>query len=474
MLTRVFLAAGAAVLAIAAPAYADKGGHGGGGGHGNGGGGPPAAVGGGGHGNGGDGGHGGGQPQAFFGGGGGHGHGQGGGAPPQMRAERQQGHGFQRVQSRGFERQQARNVERQQGRGFERQQARNAERQGRGLERQQARNFERQQNRAFERQQARNFERQNARGFERQQARNFNRDARGIERSQAFVKGFAGERANGKAARFANREAVQNWNPASYRTLAYADNIQVLPVPQVEQFVGVPVAQVANFAALSPLPATIQYLYPDTSDYYYRYGDGYLYQVDRGTSLIDALIPLIAGGFLPGQYLPNSYMNSYVPGYYGFNSFYPDYGNVCNRYYQGVVYQVDCDDGYVENVIPMYAGGYGVGQILPSAYSYYNVPVQYRSLYYDTADYGYWYSPGAIYQYDTRSSMITSVAALLSPGFTIGQPLPMGYDVYNVPYDYRATYYDTPNAWYRYSNGYIYQVDPVTQLVTAIVASLLT
>ena len=474
MLTRVFLAAGAAVLAIAAPAYADKGGHGGGGGHGNGGGGPPAAVGGGGHGNGGDGGHGGGQPQAFFGGGGGHGHGQGGGAAPQMRAERQQGHGFQRVQSRGFERQQAQNVERQQGRGFERQQARIAERQGRGLERQQARNFERQQNRAFERQQARNFERQNARGFERQQARNFNRDARGIERSQAFVKGFAGERANGKAARFANREAVQNWNPASYRTLAYADNIQVLPVPQVEQFVGVPVAQVANFAALSPLPATIQYLYPDTSDYYYRYGDGYLYQVDRGTSLIDALIPLIAGGFLPGQYLPNSYMNSYVPGYYGFNSFYPDYGNVCNRYYQGVVYQVDCDDGYVENVIPMYAGGYGVGQILPSAYSYYNVPVQYRSLYYDTADYGYWYSPGAIYQYDTRSSMITSVAALLSPGFTIGQPLPMGYDVYNVPYDYRATYYDTPNAWYRYSNGYIYQVDPVTQLVTAIVASLLT
>jgi len=46
--------------------------------------------------------------------------------------------------------------------------------------------------------------------------------------------------------------------------------------------------------------------------------------------------------------------------------------------------------------------------------------------------------------------------------------------VYNVPYSYRATYYDTPNAWYRYNNGYIYQVDPVTRLVTAIVASILT
>jgi hypothetical protein len=112
--------------------------------------------------------------------------------------------------------------------------------------------------------------------------------------------------------------------------------------------------------------------------------------------------------------------------------------------------------------------------MLPSAYGYYNVPSQYRSLYYDTSDYGYWYAPGAIYQYDPSSSLITSVAALLSPGFSVGQALPVGYDVYNVPYAYRQTYYDTPDAWYRYNNGYIYQVDPVTQLVTAIVASLLT
>jgi len=250
--------------------------------------------------------------------------------------------------------------------------------------------------------------------------------------------------------------------------------VHVLPVMQVERFVGAPLAQVAGFTALSPWPTSLNYLYPATPNYYYQYGDGYLYQVDRGTNLVAALLPLLGGGFLPGQYLPQPYMASYVPSYYGFNSFYPDYGDVCNRYYYGVVYQVDCDDGYVENVIPMYAGGYGVGQLLPSAYSYYNVPVQYRSLYYDTPDYGYWYSPGAIYQYDTHSSVITSVAALMSPGFTIGQPLPLGYGAYNVPYGYRATYYDTPNAWYRYNNGYIYQVDPVTQVVTAIVASLLT
>jgi len=66
------------------------------------------------------------------------------------------------------------------------------------------------------------------------------------------------------------------------------------------------------------------------------------------------------------------------------------------------------------------------------------------------------------------------VASLLSPGLSVGQALPMGYDTYNVPMAYRSTYYDTPNAWYRYNNGNIYQVDPTTQLVTAIVASLLT
>jgi len=231
---------------------------------------------------------------------------------------------------------------------------------------------------------------------------------------------------------------------------------------------------------LSPIPQSISYLYPATSQYYYQYAPGYVYQVDRGTSLIDALIPLLGGGYFPGSYLPQPYMSSYVPSYYGLNSFYQasfdygfGYGNVCNRYAYGVIYQVDCFTGMVENVIPTYAGGYGVGQMLPSAYSYYNVPMQYRSLYYPTADYSYWYAPGAIYQYDPRSSLITSVAALMSPGFTVGQPLPVGYSMYNVPLAYRSTYYDTPNAWYRYNNGYIYQVDPSTMLVGSVVASLL-
>jgi hypothetical protein len=344
------------------------------------------------------------------------------------------------------------------------------------LDRQQARTVEKQ--RGFERQQASTAARQ-TRGIERQQLRgNATRQVQqqAIAQQQLNAQGLGGRGAFRDKAQFVRNQqlAQQSWNDPRYAALTYGARSQYLPAAQVQQFVGQPISALTGYAAFGPLPASVQYLYPATPDYYYQYGNGYAYQIDRSSLLIDALIPLLAGGYLPGQYLPQPYMASYVPDYYGYNSFYPDYGNVCNRYAYGVVYEVDCATGMVDQVIPLYAGGYGVGQILPSSYAYYNVPTQYRSLYYDTPDYNYWYAPGAIYQYDPRSSMITSVASLLSPGFSIGQSLPMGYGAYNVPYGYRQTYYDTPDAWYRYNNGYIYQVDPATQLVTAIVASLLT
>ena len=263
---------------------------------------------------------------------------------------------------------------------------------------------------------------------------------------------------------------VNGWCPPGL----WGKNDECLPPGLAKRLVGVPLATTAGVLSLSALPSTMQYLYPDTDEHYYRWGNGYLYQVDRNDNLIDSILPLMALGLLPGQQFPSSYMNSYVPAYYGLSSFYPDYGNDCNRYGYGVIYEVDCFTGVVEDVIPLYAGGYGVGQMLPAGYSYYNVPTQYRDLYYPTNDYSYWYAPGAIYQVDPTSQLITAVASLLAPGLSVGQQLPAGYNYYNVPLDYRSTYYDTPTAWYRYNNGYIYQVDPTTQLVTAIVASLLT
>jgi hypothetical protein len=309
-----------------------------------------------------------------------------------------------------------------------------------------------------------------------------------------------------RADRQINRDSLQAYRQVAqqdFRTSRFANTLnydverRIYAPVVVSQFVGQPLSSLNGYGTLSAFPRSISYLYPDNDDYYYRYGGGYAYRIDRDNDLIDYILPLLAGGFMPGQYLPTSYMNSYVPSHYGLSSFYPatynsygyngfnnaNYGygsgydddyELCNRYYGGVVYQVDCDSGYIEDVVPLYASGYGVGQLLPSSYAYYNVPSQYRSLYYNTNDYNYWYAPGAIYQYDPSSSLITSVAALLTPGFTVGQALPAGYGMYNVPLGYRETYYDTPNAWYRYNNGNIYQVDPTTQLVTAIVASILT
>jgi hypothetical protein len=332
--------------------------------------------------------------------------------------------------------------------------------------------------RAERTQRANRIDRQQVRTAERQQLRD-NR----VERVQGRLVDRQELRANRlerREDRIAARNAIRNeridrvraFQPLSARFVTPRG--RVLPFGQAVRFVGEPVRNVRNVVTFAALPSTVSYLYPDTADWYYRYGDGYMYRIDRRDDVIDWVLPLMAGGYMPGQYLPNYYMSSYVPSYYGFNSFYPDYGNDCHRYGYGVVYEVDCFTGLVEDVIPLYAGGYGVGQLLPSSYSYYNVPFQYRSLYYDTPNYGYWYAPGAIYQYDRDTALISSVAALLSPGFAVGQPLPLGYNAYNVPYGYRQTYYDTPNAWYRYNNGYIYQVNPTTLLVTAIVASALT
>ena len=486
-MTRLFLAAGVAALAIAAPAAAQHGG-----------------------------GHGGGQHQAQRGGNGGGQHAQrGGGGGQRMQAQRQgggqrmqmqraqrmerQAPRMQRMQQREamrpmrIERQQRQQARQVQNRGFERQQMRaNRMQQANRIDRQhnrgiqQARQIERQQMRANRMQQVQNrqFDRQQLRAqaqnnrFDRQQMRANLRQQQAFAQQQFRGHRFAqGGKFRDNEARFVRSAQQAYWrdvNQTRFARLNYNRDYQLWSPTVANRFIGVPVGALAGFTTLNALPASVSYLYPDTNDYYYRYGDGYLYQVNRSDNLIANLLPLLAGGYMPGQYLPQPYMASYVPNYYGFNSFYPNYGNDCTRYVNGVIYEVDCYTGMVEDVIPVYANGYGVGQILPASYAYYNVPYQYRTMYYDTPDYNYWYAPGAIYQYDPGSSMITSVAALLSPGFSVGQALPMGYDAYNVPYAYRATYYDTPNAWYRYNNGYIYQVDPTTRLVTAIVASLLT
>jgi len=236
-----------------------------------------------------------------------------------------------------------------------------------------------------------------------------------------------------------------------------------MPPGQAARFIGQPLLAATRFGALEPLPRSFSSLFYDDDDYYYRYGGGYLYRVDRDRDLIDGLVPLF-GAALLGQPLTPNYINPYYQPSY-FNSFYPNSPYDCYRYGYGYVYETDCMSGLVEDVIPTYDYGYGVGQLMPSSYSYYNVPYAYRPYFADNDDYYYRYAPGAIYQVDRSTALISAVAALLTGGLSVGQQLPMGYSAYNVPMAYRSTYYDTPDVWYRYDNGYIYAVDPGTQLV---------
>lgn len=144
----------------------------------------------------------------------------------------------------------------------------------------------------------------------------------------------------------------------------------------------------------------------------YRYYDGYLVRYGEGESGIDSWLPLLGGALSPGNVWPSQYETQGLP------SYYQDY--------------------------------YGVGQ--PDGYRYYD----------DT-----------LYRVDPQSNAITSITALLTgDNFQVGQQMPQGYDVYNVPTSYRDRYRDGPDADYRYSDGSIYQVDPKTQLIQAVIGLL--
>jgi hypothetical protein len=132
-------------------------------------------------------------------------------------------------------------------------------------------------------------------------------------------------------------------------------------------------------------------------------------------------------------------------------------------------------DGRIGGYIPLLGGALAIGNVWPTFYQPVALPVYYES-YYGLGPYqSYRYADNVIYRVDPQTAAITSIAALLTgDDFVIGRPMPIGYDVYNVPYAYRTRYYDTPDALYRYSDGYVYQIDPETRLIAAAIELLAT
>ena len=68
--------------------------------------------------------------------------------------------------------------------------------------------------------------------------------------------------------------------------------------------------------------------------------------------------------------------------------------------------------------------------------------------------------------------VVAPVAFVTGNTLAVGQMLPVGYDAYNVPYAYRDRYYDNDRYLYRYADGYIYQVDPQTRLIQAVIDAI--
>jgi hypothetical protein len=210
--------------------------------------------------------------------------------------------------------------------------------------------------------------------------------------------------------------------------------------------------------------------YRDTPDWTYRYDGDRLYRVNRSTGIVGDIIPLLGGAYSVGQPMPGYYSSSYVP--LGYRSLYYDTPNSYYRYGDGGVYQVNANTGLITSLVALLTGtNLGIGQMLPSTYNTYNVPYAYRSQYYDTPDAWYRYNNGYIYQVDPYTRTIQSSYPLYGNGYyDVGQRWPTAYPSYNVPSYYQSTYYDTPQWDYRYANGAIYQVNPETQLINALVS----
>jgi hypothetical protein len=176
--------------------------------------------------------------------------------------------------------------------------------------------------------------------------------------------------------------------------------------------------------------------------------------------------------FARGQRLERDWFEGYrLPAAY--QSFYSDSPDYYYRYDDdGYIDRADRGSALISAIIPLLGGGFGVGQPLPAGYEAYNVPMQYRDDYYDTDESLYRYGDNAIYRVDSQSGLIEGIVALLGGDLNVGQTLPEGYDAYNVPLDYRDEYQDDDENLYRYADGNIYQVDAKTQMIQAIVEML--
>lgn len=172
-------------------------------------------------------------------------------------------------------------------------------------------------------------------------------------------------------------------------------------------------------------------------------------------------------GCLPPGLAQKQY-RSFDPGFFGLIG--ADGGRYLYREGYLLRYRPDGLAGF----LPLLGGALGIGNLWPASYQSAPLPAYYSDYYGLGDDRSYRYADNVIYRVNPETAAITSVAGLLTgDDIAIGQAMPRGYDVYNVPVAYRDRYSDTPDARYRYANGYVYEIDPTNSLVASVIELVL-
>lgn len=140
------------------------------------------------------------------------------------------------------------------------------------------------------------------------------------------------------------------------------------------------------------------------------------------------------------------------------------------RYDQNYAYRIDPATGLARTIVPLLGGALSNGNAWPQGYTD-NQLSPYQARYFGSgATDGFRYADGAIFRVNPETRMIDSIAGLLTgDNWNVGSPAPQGYELYNVPYDYRDRYADSASSAYRYNDGYVYEMDPTTRLVRQII-----